>query len=218
MPRKPAAVTASPLSVLVENILSTYRASSLEDWSHGRGWYVEAHALAAELSPDNVPLGAAVLAILSPRRSWPQNVALARQAFAYAAEMAAKGISNPDQQSTWWATFPTTGDQRGKLARLFAGEDPNTVVGGPKVRSFWKTITDPLHNDADAVIDRHALAIAEGRVMGTDELSINPATYAVYVRAYAEVAAIVGESASTVQAVTWVHWRRNNAVAFHGDL
>lgn len=206
MPKKIAVSTASPDAVA--NILSVYNAATLEEWSDGRRWYSEAHALASELSPGNVPLGAAVLAILSPRRSWPQNVTLARHAFA----LAVLG------QGADWASFPTTGDQRRKLARLFSGEHPDTVVGGPKVRSFWQTITDPANPDASAVIDRHAIAIAEDRPMASDELRINPVTYAAYVDAYRTVSVMVGESPSVVQAITWVAWRRTRAQAFHGDI
>lgn len=215
MPRKIAVSTASPDAVA--HILATYNAATLEEWSDGRRWYHEAHALAAELAPADVALGAAVLAILSPRRAWPQNVTLARHAFATGLQLASEGASTDAREATWNA-FPTTGDQRRKLARLFSGENPDTVVGGPKVRSFWQTITNPSDPDASAVIDRHAIAIAEDRPMASAELRINPATYAAYVDAYRTVSVMVGESPSVVQAITWVAWRRTRAVAFHGDI
>lgn len=206
MPRKPATVTASALPTLVANIVAIYRAAPLETYSAGRSWYIEAHNLAVELDPTDVRRGAAVLAILSPRRSWPQNVALAREAYSLALELDAHGVSTEGREASWNA-FPTTGDQRRKLARIFAGEDVDTVVGGPKVRSFWQTMADPHGNTADAVIDRHAMAIAEDRVFAEEELKINPATYARYVDAYRIAAEELGEAPSTVQAVTWVHWR-----------
>lgn len=205
MPRKIAVSTVN-VDECAARIVATYRSATEDELVSGTEWYVRAHRLAGELSPNSVTLGAAVLAILSPRRSWPQNVALARQAFAEAANGRVS-----------WDDFPTTGDQRRKLARLFAGEDPDTVVGGPKVRSFWQTIADP-HAGTDAVIDRHAMAVAEGRVFADDELRINAPTYADYVTAYAIASAVIGQAPAIVQAVTWVAWRRNNAQAFHGDL
>lgn len=205
MPRK-VAVSSVDVDACAARIVQTYRSATADELVHGTEWYVAAHRLAEELSPGNIPLGAAVLAILSPRRSWPQNVSLARHAFTEAAS------GRVD-----WHDFPTTGDQRRKLARLFTGEDPDTVVGGPKVRSFWQTIADP-YRGTDAVIDRHAMAVAEGRVFADSELRINRPTYADYVRAYAIASAIIGQAAAIVQAVTWVAWRRNNAQAFYGDL
>src|SRR5690348_11060048 len=136
MPRKPAVSTVN-ISECAARIVATYESATAQEKVDGAEWYVRAHRLAEELSPGNVALGAAVLAILSPRRSWPQNVALAREAFATALELDAYGVSDEGRQATWNA-FPTTGDQRRKLARLFAREDPDTVVGGPKVRSFWQ--------------------------------------------------------------------------------
>jgi hypothetical protein len=187
------------------------RSATADELVSGTGWYVEAHALAAEIDPHDPVRGAAVLAVLSPRRNWAQNVTLARYAYATAAELIASGVSDDVWAGTWDA-FPTTGDQRRKLSRLFRGEDPDAVVGGPKVRSFWQTIADP-HSGGPAVIDRHAMAVAQGRTMSDEELKINKAQYAAYVHAYAIASAIIGQAPAIVQAVTWVAWRRNNAHA-----
>lgn len=219
MTRKPATpvlTAALTVEVMAEHILTTYRAATDSELVDGTSWYARAHALARELSPDGVTIGAAVLAILSPRRSWPQNVALARVAFETAKELDSEGASTEAREATWSA-FPTTGDQRGKLGRLFAGESPDAVVGGPKVRSFWQTIADPL-SGGPAVIDRHAMAIALDRVVSADELKIGPADYARFVAAYGLASAVIGQAPAIVQAVTWVAWRRTRAVAFHGDI
>lgn len=215
MPRK-IATTNVNVNECAARIVDTYRAATSEELVSGTEWYVRAHALAEELDPHNPVRGAAVLAILSPRRSWPQNVTLARHAYAQASRMADLDVS-PEGQAFAWSTFPTTGDQRGKLARLFAGVDPDSVVGGPKVRSFWQTIANP-HVGTDAVIDRHAMAIAEGRVFSDNELKINKPTYDAYVEAYAIASSVIGQAPAIVQAVTWIAWRHNSAQAFHGDM
>lgn len=218
MSRTAAPVLSAHLTVeqMAAHILATYRAATDSELVDGTSWYARAHALARELSPGDVSLGAAVLAILSPRRSWPQNVALARVAFETARELESDGASSEAREATWGA-FPTTGDQRRKLARLFSGESPDAVVGGPKVRSFWATIADPA-SGGPAVIDRHAMAIALDRVVSSDELKIGPADYARFVAAYGLASTVVGQAPAIVQAVTWVAWRRTRAVAFHGDI
>lgn len=170
-----------------------------ETLQEGREWYPAARALAHALDPSQPARGAAVIAVLSPRRSWPQNAALAEAAY---------GMPAMD--------VPTMGDQRRKLARLFAGEDPYAVVGGDKVRAFHATIVNPAH--PVAVIDRHAIAVVDGKPVGNDALRITSAQYRDYSDAYALFAYSVGEYVSTVQAATWIHWRRNYAQAFHGDM
>jgi hypothetical protein len=215
MPRKIALPSFDPRDAAAR-ILDLYRSATAEELVDGAGWYARAHSLAVELDPQNVTRGAAVLAILSPRRSWPQNVALARSAYETDARMREAEVT-PEGMAFAWSTFPTTGDQRGKLARLFAGEDPDAVVGGPKVRSFWQTISDPSKG-GDAVIDRHAMAVAQGRVMNEDELKINKAEYAAYVEAYAIAATVLSVAPAIVQAVTWIRWRHINKINFAGDF
>lgn len=172
-----------------------------ETIAEGRAWYPAARAIAASLEPSNVPRAAAVLATLSPMRSWPQNARLARVAYALAAEGRVTDT-------------PTMGDQRRKLARLFAGEAPLDVLGGDKVRAFYATIVD--HSHSVAVIDRHAVAIVEGRPGNYPQPSGRK--YDNYSDAYTLFAASIGEHVSTVQAATWIHWRRHYAQAFHGDM
>lgn len=215
MPRK-IATSSVDVSTCAARIVATYRAATDAEQVDGSEWYVRANRLAAELDPASPVRGAAVLAILSPRRSWPQNVALARRAYDTASELITAGVSSDVYAGTWEA-FPTTGDQCRKLARLFADENPDTVVGGPKVRSFWQTIADP-HTGTDAVIDRHAMAIAEGHVIAEEALKINAPTYAAYVEAYAIASSVIGQAPAIVQAVTWVAWRHSDAQAFHGDM
>lgn len=192
---RPSAFDPKGCQVTIANVWAEIPAETLEE---GRRWYPAARDLAKRLDPSQPARGAAVIAVLSPRRSWPQNAALAEAAY---------GMPATD--------VPTMGDQRRKLARLFAGEDPFTVVGGDKVRAFHATIVNPAH--PIAVIDRHAIAVVDGAPVTGDNLRITSRQYQDYSDAYALFAASVGEYVSTVQAATWIHWRRNYAVAFHGD-
>lgn len=178
-------------------ILSIYRAASPEDHAEGTQWYREARAFAASLDSD-VERAVAVIAILSPMTSWPQNMDKARRA--YAGDRTRLG-------------FPANRD---KVARILDdGEHWADVISGPKVVSFFHNIM----GSADYVtIDRHAIDIALGAPQTDAVRSVwmGKRNRAVLTQAYRNAARILGVDAPTVQAVTWVAWRKTRAQAFHG--
>jgi hypothetical protein len=76
------------------NVTRIFRQATPDQLAAGRDWYARARRLAEELAyrlPEShrhhgdVERAAAVIAVLSPRVSWPLNVRLARQAYSLAA-------------------------------------------------------------------------------------------------------------------------------------
>lgn len=167
------------------------------DYAEGMAWYGEAYDFASALTPANPAIGAGILAALSPNTSWPQNKVRA-------------------------TTLVSTGDVRhfpdavGKAQRILAGETPLDVLGGPKVRSFYTDIMG-LPNES-VTVDRHAIDIACGRPLSNAERSPfqKGKAYATLARFYTEVAREYGVTPNQLQAITWVWWRKNKAVAKHG--
>jgi len=180
---------------LVNNILAVYNGASADVMRSGIRWYADAHAFAASLDTD-VRRAAAVVAVISPNTSWSANKTLALKAYA---TMSGEGMGFPDKVS--------------KVTRLFAGEDPDAVVKGPKVTAFYQTILDPFHADVRPVIDRHAQDIADG-IRNTEKTRKPPTgkRYDAYADAYREVARIVGLPAHMVQAITWESWREAHGI------
>lgn len=189
------------------NVLAVFRSASPEEVAEGREWYLKARALAEDLHPFGVERAAAVIAILSPRRTWDQNVKLARRAYEL---FLVDGHVD---------ALPTTGDQQRKVTRLLVdGENPDDVVSGPKVRAFWHTIAHPDDPRA-VVIDRHAVDVAVGKV--TDDafrgkLLGRKGGYDMVARCYTRAAQILNREGMTppitpaeLQAVTWVTWRNH---------
>lgn len=177
------------------NIMAVYRRALFCERVKGAAWYREAHEIAVELSPDNVWRGAGVIAAFSPRQPWPLNVRNARRAF---------------------ATGEATGHTRVmcRIAqRILDGEDALEVLKGDKTRNFTMAIATAGKSNV-ATIDRHAHDIAMGSHEFTDDTrNIGKAIYADMATAYREVAEYVGESVNTIQAVTWLTWRREKGVA-----
>lgn len=184
------------------NILKAFRAADGEDEREGMEWYREAHALALSLDPENVERAAGIIAVLSPMKSWPMNVRLARGV--YAGEFSGTFKRNMD-----------------KARAMLDGAHPLDVLSGDKVIAFYHNI---LGSPDYVTIDRHAIDIAVGRPMDDKARAayMGKRKRAELVEAYRRAAVIASREAGKpvhphqIQAVTWVWWRKNRAVAFHG--
>lgn len=176
------------------NILRAFRATTPQDRANGREWYAQAHALALELTPDNVRKGAGVIAALSPRRMWITNMHDAQRAVA-------QGYAD--------RTLQRSIDQAN---RILAGEDPDSVLTGPKVRAFYANIVSAGQDD-NVTVDMHAWNVAVGAVTDVNGLH-RPGAYdrvaQLYRRAAKRVSRETGEhwTPAELQAATWIFWRR----------
>ena len=128
----------------VENIISKYKEASPEMVKGGHEWYSRAHDEAARVGGGNPQKGAGIIAALSPLSGWERNVAEAHEL-----------VKTGNVAS---ALLPANVE---KARRIHSGEDPEKVLGGNKVKSFYQNISDPS-NPAPVTIDRHAYDIAVG--------------------------------------------------------
>jgi hypothetical protein len=91
---------------------------------------------------------AAIVAALSQNTGWDRTLELATETFK------AKGQLDG-------GTFEPVRD---KCLRLFRGEEPYAVLGGPKITAFFACIA-AQGNCADIVIDRHMAHMAYGQIL-----------------------------------------------------
>lgn len=183
-------------ATLTRNVLKAYRAASEQDRAEGLSWYTDTRDYARTLDSD-LQRAAGVIAALSPRLQWTQNVNAA--ANVYAGRPAA-GL----------------GDAKRKAARILAGEAPLDVLGGPKVRAFYQCIILAGHHPTAVCVDMHAHDIALGRVTDDATRTRNlgrKGGYELIAGAYVAAARILAREGITVtpaqvQATTWVHWRK----------
>src|SRR3982751_6848796 len=135
-------------------IMRHWRAASAEDLAAGLSWYSRASDLADALSAGtdgyvSYATACGVIAALSPRCQWASNVrGAARMVNAFDA-----GLDQP--------VVAGTRANRDKAWRILtSGDDPLSILGGPKVRAFYRNIA----GDTDAVtVDVWAARAAEGR-------------------------------------------------------
>lgn len=157
----------------------------------GAGWYPAAHDIATlvgKIGGWSTLAGAGIVAALSPQCSWDENVV---RALAFARGEEVGGLA----------------DGLAKAAKIAAGGHPLDVLGGRKVRSFFHNIAGHEHH---VTVDRHAVAIVYGRSLSDREIKVleRCGAYAAIAAAYRASARRHNLAPSTLQAITWLAWRR----------
>lgn len=140
---------------------------------------------------------AGITAALSPQLRWDKNKA-------QAIEVCAR-LQN-DKSLVGLMAYPAN---LGKAKRIFTGENPLDVLGGMKVRNFYRNL---MLDETAVTIDRHAASIAlygldtakSGQIAVTDKL------YKLLAQAYADVAQAYSIAPFVVQSVTWTYKAANN--------
>lgn len=179
------------------NVTGVFRQATASEREEGKAWYETARAFALTLDPSDPGRAAAIIAALSPRLEWGRNMRAAEDVYAGRAPK-------------------VLGLNADKANRILAGEDPGSVLKGPKVTAFWYAITDPSDRRA-IVIDRHAFDVAAGksltdpvRTVLLSRVGVYDKACETYVRAARIVSRELGEvwTPPEVQAAAWVTWRR----------
>jgi hypothetical protein len=175
--------------------------ATADEIAAGVSWYGDAGKLAHVVAvghgiPDRS--GAGIVAALSPQCSWDENVA--------------RALAHADGESVGAMADPLR-----KADAIRDGADPYDALGGRKVRSFWRNIDG---HESFVTVDRHAVAIAFDRPLSDTEIKVleRPGAYVYIAACYRAAARRHGIPASTLQAITWIVWRRlkglDDAAAF----
>jgi len=207
-----------------ENIVWHWQQATPDEIASGMHWYADAHHVATAIANGDAHLGAGMLAIYSPQQGWIGNVHNAARVL-----HEGKGIGGPGS-----GMFATAGQKRA-ADRLLASERYEDILNGPKIRDFAHLIEfggdqDPRH--PHVVIDRHALSVAHGRALTSQDYDSAPVNgsrradgsisrrqydhvVSLYRRAAELLSAHAGERVSPhqVQAVTWLVRQRLNQQA-----
>lgn len=150
----------------------------------GEEWYPTARRIARRLAKDHgttLARAAGVLAAISPRIRWAANVALADDILA---GREVRGVF---------------GQNVAKARRILAGEAPLDVLGGDKVRAFYRAIM----GDSEAVV----LDVWMLRAAGWEKKSITSAEYGAVAYALQQAADAAGIDPSAFQAIIWTQVR-----------
>lgn len=216
-----------------ENIAAWRKTASADDISAGRDWYPFARRVARDLARAHGVSGdvaAGVIAALSPRCSWPENLAAADTVLrAYAAgepmPTGVPGVYPANLRKAWNIVghgdgFPrcngTRIGARGTLVACVAGRDGCAAaqyLHGPKVCEFHETINGRRDG---RVLDVWATRAADvspyevGTLAADDprRAGIPGSRLAALQDAYVDVAVEYGEDPRATQAIVWTRIRR----------
>jgi hypothetical protein len=187
------------------SILGTYFLATKEEHDKGMVWYQSARSEVDRICQTllvNPARVAGVIAALSPNNKWNRNLI---DAYNLARAYVENGVYDADRIKV--STFNTNKD---KAIRILAGLDPLDVLGGLKVRAFYKLIFNPTVKDV-VCIDGHSYSIWAGERIATYKTpKITPKMYDAIQRDYIDSARIVSEikgqtiTASQLQAITWI--------------
>ncbi len=180
------------IDVMTVRLLAVFDACTAAELAAGLDWYARAEREATALAAGtdlSVAQCAGIIAALSPRVTWSVNLAGA----AAMVDAANAGRLEP--------IVAGMTANRAKAWRIALGEDPDAVLGGPKVRAFWANIT----GDYDAVtVDVWAARAAEGY---SDPRAPKGARYSAIAEAYRRAAVARGIAPRSMQAAVWTHIR-----------
>lgn len=178
------------------NIFRTYSNATAEEIDNGLRWYATAHDEAKRLH-ENIRIGAAVIAAVSPGLRWERNIEAAERILA-SRTLNGLGVR-------WY-------DGVKKAKRVMRGDNPDVVLKGNKVRAFYACIVNP-NQSLHCCVDGHAYAIWAGRRINLTEVpNITDKLYRRIEADYAAVAKTISIKTHQLQAITWLTWRRLHGV------
>lgn len=192
----------------VSNVLSVYARATPDNLRWGLRWYPSAHETALRMGggrAGHLHRNAGIIAALSPMNGWGNNVAKARQLISLRGRI----VIGADKSNGIGLSANVA-----KAIAIYRGADPLDVLGGDKVRAFYRTIVDP-RGDIRPVVDRHAFDIAVGEVTDDKRRGIlsRKGVYEEFADVYRAAAIYAGIGASQMQAITWVQWREEKGIA-----
>ncbi len=170
----------------------------------GMEWYQTAHEVAIDIAHRNsisVMQAAGVLAAYSPMTGWIENIRLASH----------NVESYPDIGGH-------TSSVCGKVESILQGEIPTRVLGGKKVRSFYRNILYP-DRPGPVTVDRHAIDLLCGKRGSDSRILERVGVYTYATACFRGAARIAGIMPHQAQAIAWVHWRKiHDVTATHKAL
>lgn len=193
-----------------DSVMAVIAEASPDAEAEGLGWYGIAHDIADELAQTHgltIRQTAGVIAALSPRTGWAENISLASDACAAAAEGRTDLIGG------------CPSDNARKASMILQGHDPADVLGGRKVRSFFANILRP-YSAGPVTVDRHAISVAFGHRVSEEDAKLleRIGTYTVIASVYRSVARSLGIRPHQAQAIAWVAWRKLHGADILHDI
>ncbi len=173
-----------------------------EEVASGASWYQDVHEQCERFAEEfdiTMEAAAGIVAALSPRLGWADNLSRARDLMS-GREISSLGYALDDAR------------------RIMAGKTVAEVLFDPsrsnfKVRAFFSNIYSP-EESPDVTIDRHMWALLfDTRGISDTLLKFSQAEYRYAEEVFRESARFAGYRPCQIQAIAWVVWRRIHGVS-----
>lgn len=157
-----------------------------EQIAQGLRWYADAHTTAAQLAAQynlSIESVAGIIAALSPRITWEENVKGASHLLRTGSDRTVAGLRA----------------NRQKAKRILRGESPSSVLGGKKVTSFYRNILGDTNTVTVDTWAARAAGLTDERVKLDRKRR-----YEKIADAYRTLAEVEGLEPRQAQAIVWL--------------
>ncbi len=171
-----------------DHIRSVVNRATADDWANGTDWYRTANATAERLASEyhvTHETAARVIAVLSPRKRWGDNIRAAERVIRHYSE---RHVFAPYIEGCFSANVA-------KAWHILSGRAD--ALSGPKVTRFYANI---MGDDSEVTVDVWAARAASDGVIEAPTTT----QYHEIADAYRAVAREFNVSASALQAVAWI--------------
>lgn len=176
----------------ISNIINVYNQAKDNEKDYWGKWYYHAKNDVEELAKKyeiSFEVMAAIVAVLSPGNKWKGNLLAAERVM----EGSPKVNAYPVQL---------------KKANAIKDTGNTSLVSGPKVTVFYKSLLDPKSVEENLVLDGHAINIWRGEKKALKGLKMpSKQNREKMVNDYIAAAKQLGVPVQAVQAVTWYIWK-----------
>ena len=174
------------------NIIKTYTLATSEE---RQDWYLSANNYCRYLSDKHqLPLDKVIgiVSALSPRKEWSLNKRIAEELIL---------TGDCGQMKVFVGKAKDIRDTQGNE------KDILSILNGPKIKSFYMNIKYP-DSVVNVTVDRHAIAVALGRIATNEEQSLSEKQYQFFKECYIWTAQALDIKPLLLQSITWEAWKR----------
>lgn len=180
-------------TVVTNNILKVYAKASKSELSYD--WYADANSYAQHLATTykiTIQQAVGVISALSPRKEWQLNKRIADDLLKYG------GCGQIGIFVKKALDIVKSGNSEPEILK---------ILNGQKISAFYLNIMHPASTE-NVTIDRHAIAIALGRVASDKEQALTGAQYDFFKQCYKRASMKMNIKPLLMQSITWDVWKR----------
>jgi len=176
------------------NIMRIYKmADNYSDWYEDANKFCICLSETYKVPLDNV---VGIVSALSPLKNWDKNKEIAEYFIK----------TNSVKKDNKYINFPNQCKKAIWIMVAVSEVDILNILKGEKTKSFYLNIKYP-NREVNVTVDRHAIAVALGRIATDEEQSLTKRHYKFFEDCYKWTALLLGIRPLLLQSIVWEVWR-----------